>query len=195
MWVKIVTRMNLNVFQFKVLVIPSMQDNHKSLFVVLGLQNVLNVVKTWVIVIIHALSTWKLESKSWIRALFLLLQTRSGFLWTCFIVHTLNKKMTKLWIRLVHEWCLWDGQKVRSLDISSTLFLSLLLNIYVPIYLLHQYKFSQHHMIVALVLFAMCIASLDWRISMFPRETLTTNFMTYLIATNNSRLKVVISTI
>jgi hypothetical protein len=29
-------------FQFKVLVIPSMQDNHKSLFVVLGLQNVLN---------------------------------------------------------------------------------------------------------------------------------------------------------
>jgi hypothetical protein len=41
-WVKIVTRMNLNVFQFKVLVIPSMQDNHKLLFVVLGLQNVLN---------------------------------------------------------------------------------------------------------------------------------------------------------
>jgi hypothetical protein len=34
--------MNLNVFQFKALVIPSMQDNHKSLFVVLGLQNVLN---------------------------------------------------------------------------------------------------------------------------------------------------------
>ncbi len=34
--------MNLNVFQFKVLVIPSMQDNHMSLFVVLGLQNVLN---------------------------------------------------------------------------------------------------------------------------------------------------------
>ena len=34
--------MNLNVFQCKVLVIPSMQDNHKSLFVVLGLQNVLN---------------------------------------------------------------------------------------------------------------------------------------------------------
>jgi hypothetical protein len=34
--------MNLNAFQFKVLVIPSMQDNHKSLFVVLGLQNVLN---------------------------------------------------------------------------------------------------------------------------------------------------------
>jgi hypothetical protein len=41
-WVKIVTRINLNVFQFKVLVIPSMQDNRKSLFVVLGLQNVLN---------------------------------------------------------------------------------------------------------------------------------------------------------
>jgi hypothetical protein len=34
--------MNLNVFQFKLLVILSMQDNHKSLFVVLGLQNVLN---------------------------------------------------------------------------------------------------------------------------------------------------------
>ncbi len=41
-WVKTVTRMNLNVFQFKVLVIPSMQDNHKLLFVVLGLQNVLS---------------------------------------------------------------------------------------------------------------------------------------------------------
>jgi hypothetical protein len=34
--------MNLNVFQFNVLIIPSMQNNHKSLFVVLGLQNVLN---------------------------------------------------------------------------------------------------------------------------------------------------------
>ncbi len=41
-WVKIVTRMNLNVFQFNVLVIPYVQDNHKLLFVVLGLQNVLN---------------------------------------------------------------------------------------------------------------------------------------------------------
>jgi hypothetical protein len=40
--VKIVTPMNLNVFQIKVLIIPSIQDNHKSLFVVLGLQNVLN---------------------------------------------------------------------------------------------------------------------------------------------------------
>ncbi len=153
------------------------------------------VVKTWVIVIIHAISTWMLESKWWNKALFLLLQTRSGFLWTCFIIHTLNKKMTKLWIRLVQGWCLWDGQKVRSLDISSTLFLSLLLNIYVPIYLLCQYKFPQHHIIVALVLFFTCITSLDWRISMFPRETLTTNFMTYLIAPNNSCLKVAISTV
>ncbi len=41
-WVKIVTRMNVDVFQYKVLVIPSTQDNHKSLYVVLGLQNVLN---------------------------------------------------------------------------------------------------------------------------------------------------------
>jgi hypothetical protein len=41
-WVKIVTRMNVDVFQYKVLVIPSMQDNHKSLYIVLGLQNVLN---------------------------------------------------------------------------------------------------------------------------------------------------------
>ncbi len=80
------------------------------------------VVKTLAIAIIHALSTWKLESKSWIKALFLLLQTRSGFLWTCFIIHTLDKKMTKLWIRLVQGWCLWDSQKVRSLDISPTVF-------------------------------------------------------------------------
>ena len=80
------------------------------------------VVKTWVIVIIHALSTWKLESKSWIKALFLLLQTRSGFFWTCFIVPALDKKTTKLWICLVQEWCLWDGQMVRSLDIGLTLF-------------------------------------------------------------------------
>jgi hypothetical protein len=41
-WVKIVTRMNVDVFQYKVLVIPSMQDNHKLLYVVLGLENVLN---------------------------------------------------------------------------------------------------------------------------------------------------------
>ncbi len=34
--------MNVDVFQYKVLVIPSMQDNHRSLFVVLGLQDVLN---------------------------------------------------------------------------------------------------------------------------------------------------------
>ncbi len=78
--------------------------------------------KTTVIGITHALSTWKLESKSWIKALFLLLQTRSGFLWTCFIVHALDKKTTKLWIRLVQEWCLWDNQKVRTLDVSLTLF-------------------------------------------------------------------------
>jgi hypothetical protein len=92
------------------------------------------VVKTLVILIIHALSTWKLESKSRIKAFFLLLQSRLGILWTCFIVQALDKKMTKLWIHLVQGWYLWDGQKVRSLDINSTLFLSLLLNIYVPIY-------------------------------------------------------------
>jgi hypothetical protein len=40
-WVKIVARMNVDVFQYKLLVIPSTQDNHKSLYVVLGLQNVL----------------------------------------------------------------------------------------------------------------------------------------------------------
>ncbi len=34
--------MNVDVFQYKVLVIPSMQDNHRLLFVVLGLQDVLN---------------------------------------------------------------------------------------------------------------------------------------------------------
>jgi hypothetical protein len=33
--------MNVDVFQYKVLIIPSTQDNHKSLYVVLGLQNVL----------------------------------------------------------------------------------------------------------------------------------------------------------
>ena len=38
-WVKIVARMNVDVFQYKLLVIPSTQDNHKSLYVVLGLQN------------------------------------------------------------------------------------------------------------------------------------------------------------
>jgi hypothetical protein len=41
-WVKIVTRMNVDVFQYKVLIIPSTQDNHKLLYVVLGLQDVLN---------------------------------------------------------------------------------------------------------------------------------------------------------
>ncbi len=34
--------MNVDVFQYKVLVIPSTQDNHRSLFVVLGLHDVLN---------------------------------------------------------------------------------------------------------------------------------------------------------
>ncbi len=33
---------DVDVFQFIILVISSMQDNHKSLFVVLDLQNVLN---------------------------------------------------------------------------------------------------------------------------------------------------------
>ncbi len=32
--------MNLNVFQYKLLIIPSNQDNHKSLFVITSLQNV-----------------------------------------------------------------------------------------------------------------------------------------------------------
>ena len=39
-WVGIINRMNLDVFQYKLLIIPSNQDNHKSLFVVIGLQNV-----------------------------------------------------------------------------------------------------------------------------------------------------------
>jgi hypothetical protein len=34
--------MNVDVFQYKVLIIPFTQDNHKSLYVVLGLQHVLN---------------------------------------------------------------------------------------------------------------------------------------------------------
>jgi hypothetical protein len=41
-WVIIVARMNVNVFQYKLLVIPSTQDNHKLLYVVLGLHNVLD---------------------------------------------------------------------------------------------------------------------------------------------------------
>ena len=40
-WVGIINRMNLDVFQYKLLFIPSNQDNHKSLFVVTGLQNVI----------------------------------------------------------------------------------------------------------------------------------------------------------
>ena len=39
-WVGIINRMNLDVFQYKLLIIPSNQDNHKSLFVLIGLQNV-----------------------------------------------------------------------------------------------------------------------------------------------------------
>jgi hypothetical protein len=39
-WVGINKRMNLNVFQYKLLIIPSNQYNHKSLFVITGLQNV-----------------------------------------------------------------------------------------------------------------------------------------------------------
>ena len=39
-WIGIINRMNLDVFQYKLLIIPSNQDNHKSLFVVIGLQNV-----------------------------------------------------------------------------------------------------------------------------------------------------------
>ena len=38
-WVGIINRMNLDVFQYKLLFIPSNQDNHKSLFVVTDLQN------------------------------------------------------------------------------------------------------------------------------------------------------------
>ena len=39
-WVGIINRMNLDVSQYKLLFIPSNQDNHKSLFIVTGLQNV-----------------------------------------------------------------------------------------------------------------------------------------------------------
>jgi hypothetical protein len=39
-WIGIINRMNLDVFQYKLLIIPSNQHNHKSLFVVMGLQNV-----------------------------------------------------------------------------------------------------------------------------------------------------------
>jgi hypothetical protein len=39
-WVGIINRMNLDVFQYKLLLIPLNQDNHKLLFVVTGLQNV-----------------------------------------------------------------------------------------------------------------------------------------------------------
>jgi hypothetical protein len=41
-WVKIVAQMNVDVFQYKLLVISSTQDNHKLLYVVLGLHNVLD---------------------------------------------------------------------------------------------------------------------------------------------------------
>ncbi len=194
-WMKIVTRMNVSVFNIKYLSFLSWKTitGHCLLYLVYRMCWI--VVKTLVIVINRALTIWKLENKSWIKALFLLPQTKSGFLWTCFIIHKLDKKMANLWICLVQGWCLWDCQKVRSLGISLTLFQSLLLIFYVTIYLLHQHKFPQHHMIVALVLFVTCIASLDWRMSMFPRETLTTNFMACLVATNNWCLKVVISTV
>jgi hypothetical protein len=39
-WVGIIERIDLNVFQYKLLIIPLNQDNHKSLFVITGLQNV-----------------------------------------------------------------------------------------------------------------------------------------------------------
>ncbi len=39
-WVRTINRMSLEVFQYKLLIIPSKQDNHKSLFVVTCLQNV-----------------------------------------------------------------------------------------------------------------------------------------------------------
>jgi hypothetical protein len=41
-WMKTVTQINVDVFQYKVLVIPSTQGNHRFLFVVLGLHDVLN---------------------------------------------------------------------------------------------------------------------------------------------------------
>ena len=43
-WVGIINMMLLDVFQYKFLFIPSNQDNHKSLFVVTGLQNVVKMV-------------------------------------------------------------------------------------------------------------------------------------------------------
>ena len=43
-WVGIINRMLLDVFQYKFLFIPSNQDNHKSLFVVTGQQNVVKMV-------------------------------------------------------------------------------------------------------------------------------------------------------
>jgi hypothetical protein len=39
-WVEIINRMDLDVFMYKLLIIPSNQDNQKSLFVITGLQNV-----------------------------------------------------------------------------------------------------------------------------------------------------------
>ncbi len=41
-WVKIVARMNVNVFQYKLLVIPSTQDKSQIVDVRLGLHNVLD---------------------------------------------------------------------------------------------------------------------------------------------------------
>jgi hypothetical protein len=39
-WVRTITRMNSNVFQYQLVIIPSNQGNHKSIFVVIGLKNV-----------------------------------------------------------------------------------------------------------------------------------------------------------
>ncbi len=43
-WVGIIERTNLNIFQYKLLIIPSNQYNHKSLFVITGLQIWLHIV-------------------------------------------------------------------------------------------------------------------------------------------------------
>ncbi len=130
-WVKIVARMNVNVFQYKLLVISSTQDNHKSLYVVLGLHNVLdycgkNIGDCDHTCIIHL----EVGKQVMDHSLVSITANRSGYLCTCFIKHALDKKMAKLWIHLVQDWCLWDGQKVRSLDITLTFFQWLLLILY-----------------------------------------------------------------
>jgi hypothetical protein len=72
--------MNLNVFQSKVLIIPSMQDNHKLLFVVLGLQNVLNCGKNMGNCDHSCIIHLEVGKQVMNQSLVLLLQTRSGFL-------------------------------------------------------------------------------------------------------------------